>query len=149
MRRTIALALFALALPLVAKAAGGISVPMDQSRRLPINGQAANVVVGNTGIADVRAIDSRTLVVVGKKQGTTNVIVLDHAGRTLFDGEIVVSAGSGSMMTVFRGAEVVQYNCSPYCQSSTAAGENVTSTAAPGGMPYRVETTAPTTSAVP
>ena len=79
MRLKLALAIIALAAPMAAQAASLI-VPIDQSRRLPIGGSAANVVVGNTAIADVRAVDSQTLMVVGKKQGVTNVVVFDAAG---------------------------------------------------------------------
>ena len=126
MRPSIIFALALLAAPLAAQASG-ITVPIDQSRRLPIGGAAASIMVGNKNIADVRAIDTRTLMVVGKKQGVTNVVVFDAAGRTLFDGEIVVSAASGSMVTVYRGAKADEYSCSPYCQSAAAEAEPVIS----------------------
>ena len=116
MRPAIVLALIALAAPAVALAAG-LTVPVDQSRRLHIGGPAANIMVGNTDIADVRAVDSRTLMVVGKKQGVTNVVVFDPSGRTLFDGEVVVSASGGQTVTVYRGAQAAEYACSPFCQS--------------------------------
>ena len=117
MRLKLALAIIALAAPMAAHA-GSLIVPIDQSRRLPIGGSAANVVVGNTAIADVRAVDSQTLMVVGKKQGVTNVVVLDAAGRTLFDGEVSVLAPAGAMMTVFRGTQASEYTCSPHCQAT-------------------------------
>lgn len=117
MRPALALSLLLLAAPLAAHAAG-ITVPIDQSRRLPVGGMAASVVVGNKDIADVRAIDSRTLMVVGKRQGITNIVVFDNAGRQIYEGEVIVSAPSGSMVTVYRGAQAVEYTCSPYCQST-------------------------------
>jgi hypothetical protein len=117
MRTAFALSLLLIAAPLAAHAAG-ITVPIDQSRRLPVGGVAASVVVGNKDIADVRAIDSRTLMVVGKRQGVTNIVVFDVAGRTIYDGEVMVSAPTGSMVTVYRGASAVEYACSPYCQST-------------------------------
>ena len=117
MRLKIALAFIAAVVPMAAQA-GGLTVPIDQSRRLPIRGSAANVVVGNTAIADVRAVDSKTLMVVGKKQGVTNVVVLDASGRTLFDGEVAVTAPAGAMMTVFRGSQASEYVCSPHCQAT-------------------------------
>ena len=120
------LAIALLTAPLAAQAAG-ITVPIDQSRRLPIGGAAARIMVGNKNIADVRAIDTRTLMVVGKKQGVTNVVVFDAAGRTLFDGEVVVSAASGSMVTVYRGSKAEEYACSPYCQSSAPEADPVIS----------------------
>jgi len=132
MRLKLALALIALVAPVAAQA-GSLMVPIDQSRRLPIGGSAANVVVGNTAIADVRAVDSHTLMVVGKKQGVTNVVVLDAGGRTLFDGEVAVVAPAGAMMTVFRGNVASEYACSPHCQATGAqAGGGFTPRASTG-----------------
>jgi hypothetical protein len=122
MRRSIALAALLLAAPFAAQAAG-LTVPIDQSRRLPVAGAAASIVIGNTAIADVRPVDSRTLMVIGKKQGVTNVVVLDEGGRTLYDGEVTVSAGPGSVVTVFRGVEASEYACSPFCQSSSGSDQ--------------------------
>lgn len=116
MRTLIVFTLFASTLAGAAQAAS-LSVPVDQSRRLPIAGQAVNVVVGNTEIADVRVVDSATLMVIGKKAGVTNVVVLDGAGRTLFDDEVLVSAGAGAAVTLFRGPETVEMACSPYCHA--------------------------------
>ena len=127
MRIVLAIALAASTLAGAAQAAS-LSVPVDQSRRLPISGQASNVVVGNTDIADVRVVDASTLMVIGKKAGVTNVVVLDGAGRTLFDDEVQVSAGAGSAVTLFRGAETVEMACSPYCRS---VGDGAAASSAP------------------
>ena len=96
MHRSLRLAvLLLLAAPAAAHAA--LTVPIDQTRRVTFGGTAANIVVGNPDIADVNVIDGRNLMVVGKRFGVTNLVVLDAAGRTLFDSEVVVSAGSGSI----------------------------------------------------
>lgn len=137
MRPILALSLLLLAAPLAAQAAD-ITVPIDQSRRLPVGGSAASIMIGNKDIADVRAIDTRTLMVVGKKQGVTNIVVFDAAGRTLYEGEVVVSAPTGSMVTVYRGARAEEFSCSPYCQSSAAS-----STPAPVTTVPLVTTAAP------
>lgn len=118
MHRPLRLAiLFLLAAPLAAQAA--VNVPLDQTRRVSFGGAAANIVVGNPDIADVNVIDARNLMVVGKRFGVTNLVVLDASGRTLFDSEIVVSAGAGSMVTVVSGAQTVDYACTPDCQRVT------------------------------
>jgi Flp pilus assembly secretin CpaC len=111
--RLAALLLFTAA-PVAAQAA--VTVPLDQTRRLSFAGSAANVVVGNPQIADVNVIDARNLMVVGKRFGVTNLVVLDAAGRTLFDSEIVVSAGEGAMVSVSRGVQTFDYACAPNCQ---------------------------------
>jgi hypothetical protein len=107
------------AAPLAAQAA--VTVPLDQTRRLSFAGSAANVVVGNPQIADVNIIDARNLMVVGKRFGVTNLVVLDANGRTLFDSEVVVSAGEGAMVSISRGVQTFDYACTPNCQP--VAGE--------------------------
>lgn len=114
MRRLAPLALLLLAAPIAAQAA--MTVPMDQSRRVPLTGVMDTVVVGNKDIADVVTISSRSLMVVGKRPGATNLVVLDANGRTLFDSEIVVSAGAGSMVSAYRGGQLTGYACTPVCQ---------------------------------
>jgi len=116
MRRSATAILLALIAPATALAA--VSVPIDQSRKVFFSGQAANVVVGNPGIADVSIIDSRTVLVTGKRFGTTNIVVMDALGRTLFDSEILISAGEGARVSVYRGVRTENYSCSPYCQST-------------------------------
>lgn len=108
----------------------GLSVPINQSRILPFSGVADAVVIGNTEIADVRVIDSRTAVVIGKRPGVTNVIVRDAAGRTLLNEQILVSANLGSTVTVYRGGQVQELACSPYCQGGAAADAAATPAAA-------------------
>jgi Flp pilus assembly secretin CpaC len=147
MHRPLRLAiLFLLATPLAAQAA--VTVPLDQTRRVSFGGAAANIVVGNPDIADVNVIDARNLMVVGKRFGVTNLVVLDVDGRTLFDSEIVVSAGSGSMVSVTRGVQNFDYACTPNCQQ--VAGEAPTvltppaaSAAAPAPAPAAPAAPAP------
>jgi hypothetical protein len=133
----------------VAAVAAGLTVPVDQSRRLPINGAAASIVVGNDDIAAVKAVDTRTLMVVGKRQGVTNVVVLDAGGRTLFDGEIVVSANTSAMVTVFRGAQSSQYACAPYCTLREGAGSGSPAAPASAGVPIETVTAEPAPAATP
>ncbi len=97
-------------------------MPVDQTRRLAIAGSAANIAVGNKDIADVKAIDSRTLMVIGKKPGITNVVVFDAQGRTLYDEEIQVAPAPGAVVTVYRGSKPSDYACSPYCQTVQPGG---------------------------
>lgn len=119
------------AAPIAAQAA--VTVPLDQTRRLSFAGTAANVVVGNPQIADVNIIDARNLMVVGKRFGVTNLVVLDAAGRTLFDSQIVVSAGEGAMVSVSRGVQTLDYACTPNCQP--VAGEAAATPLTPPAQP--------------
>ena len=103
--------------PVIARA---IAVPLDYSTRLHISGSAASVVVGNPAIADVTVVDSHTLYVQGRGLGSTNVIVLDRAGRTLFADDVLVGS-PGAHVTVYHGADRDDFACSPRCTSSTPA----------------------------
>lgn len=116
MRTALILAL-ALAVSPMAAQADDMTVPVNQSRVLPFSGAVQDVVVGNTEIADIRVIDTRTVVLIGKRAGVTNVMLLDSQGRALFNQQVVVSTNSGSAVTVYRGGETVEMACSPYCQS--------------------------------
>ena len=144
MHRSLRLAvLLLLAAPAAAHAA--LTVPIDQTRRVTFGGTAANIVVGNPDIADVNVIDGRNLMVVGKRFGVTNLVVLDAAGRTLFDSEVVVSAGSGSMVSITRGVQNFDYACTPNCQQ--VAGEAPTVLTPPATQPQAPSVSAPASAA--
>jgi Flp pilus assembly secretin CpaC len=108
------LALIASAAPLAAVAAP-LNVPVDQVRRLSFSGMAASVSPGNPAIADVNVVDEQTILVVGKKPGVTNLIVLDRAGRTLFNDRVVVMAADTNGVSISRGGKVTAYACTPHC----------------------------------
>jgi len=122
MRRTLAVAFSALILASVAApaAAGGLAVPLDGAVRLNLKGSAADVVVGNPAVADVAIVDSRTVVVLGRAHGTTNLLVFDGARRLLWDGSVTVTAPAGRI-TVHRGGESHQYACLSRCEAAAEA----------------------------
>jgi Flp pilus assembly secretin CpaC len=121
---------FTLAVPLVVALVGGLGVaslpqaalamlvPINHAERVDLHGDAASVVVGNQTIASVTVIDSHTLYIMGRGPGSTNVIVLDKAGRTLFTGEVTVAA-QGSNVSLYRGDKRIQVNCTYGCIEST------------------------------
>lgn len=120
LNRTLATAVIAASLPLSALAAP-LNVPVDQVRKVTFAGLAASVSPGNPGIADVNVVDEQTILVVGKKPGVTNLIVLDRAGRTLFNDRIVVTGGDGNAVTISRGGKTTVYACAPTCTDTTGA----------------------------
>jgi hypothetical protein len=120
MRRAAVLAALVLLAPLAIPAASqagtsGMQVPLDQSRRVPFSGSAASVIPGNPDLIYTNIVSPTDVRVVGRKLGVTNLVVLDSRGATLFDREIVVSAGDGSVVTVYRGGAATDYACAPYC----------------------------------
>src|SRR5688572_3287732 len=73
-----------------------LSVEVDEAARVQLRGPAGSVIVGNPLIADVTVVDSNTLYITGKGYGVTEVVAVDSIGRTVFQSEVVVTAGSGA-----------------------------------------------------
>ncbi len=115
--RRFALALLAAALAPVSALAAGLSVPLNEAVRVTLPTQAHDVIVGNPAIADVTVADAHHLVLTGKTDGVTNVIVTDVRGRTIFDRQIVVSAGDLEGVTLINGPTVSTYACAATCRS--------------------------------
>ena len=129
--RKIALSL-ALALAPAAALAASLAVPLDQSALVTLSAPAHNIVLGNPSIADVSVSDGRHLVVTGKGKGVTNLIVTDAGGRTIFDRQIVVGAGSGDRVLLINGASLVRYSCTLGCEQM---GESEAGPAGAGPAP--------------
>jgi len=104
--------------------AAPVTVPLDQARRIAFAGAAASVVVGNHNIADVNVVDERTVMVVGKRRGMTNVVILDRAGRPLFDSEVVVAASDASTVTINRAGVAATYACVVTCEQVGGAAQS-------------------------
>jgi len=91
-----------------------IMVPINHATRINVRGVAASVVVGNPSIASVTVVDTHTLYIMGRGPGSTNVVVLDKSGRTLFTQDVTVSA-SGAHISLYRGEKRIQVSCSYGC----------------------------------
>ena len=98
-----------------------LTVRLDQSAPVRLSAPARDVVVGNPNIADITMLDSRHLVVMGKAYGVTNLLVMDAAGRTILDRQVVVSS-SDSAMAYYRGGQTVSYACAERCERVGGSG---------------------------
>jgi Flp pilus assembly secretin CpaC len=114
----IALATIALAWAAVASSASAetLKVGLDHSTRLPVR-DAASVIVSNPSVADVMVVDNNTVFVLGKTFGSTDIVVLNHAGRAVFNGDVEVT-DPRSNVAVFRGTERTDFSCSDSCAKS-------------------------------
>lgn len=67
-----------------------VAVPQNKSRLVEIPGSAKKISVGNPEVADILILRSNKIYVLGKKLGTTNVIVWDSRDRliTVLDVEV-------------------------------------------------------------
>ncbi|HYD28562.1 pilus assembly protein N-terminal domain-containing protein [Brevundimonas sp.] len=98
---------------------GRISVEIDQARRVQLSGPAGSVIVGNPEIADVTVVDANTLYITGKGYGVTEVVAVDQIGRTVFQSQVVVTAGDGAgRVRVWRGAQSTEMACAASCSPS-------------------------------
>lgn len=96
--------------------AGGLSIEMDQSTTIRLSRAATGVVVGNAGVADVIVHDPKLLIIMGKSVGETHVLVVGEDGRTLYSGNITVSAGqTAGVLTVQRGNDIQTSICNTRC----------------------------------
>ena len=98
--------------------AQSLNVEIDRSARVALRGSAASVIVGNPAIADVTVVDANTLFVTGKGYGVTEVIAVDGIGRTIYQGEIIVTGGSTGSVRVWRGAQATELACAASCSAS-------------------------------
>lgn len=113
----VALAAAMMAAPALAQSRN-LTVEIDRAQRVQLNGVASSVVVGNPQIADVTVVDANTLFVIGKGYGVTEVVAVDAIGRTLFQGEIAVTAGSTGAVRVWRGGQATEMACAQTCAPS-------------------------------
>jgi Flp pilus assembly secretin CpaC len=109
-----------LAVPAIAIAqAARISVEIDQAQRVQLSGPAGSVIVGNPDIADVTVVDANTLYITGKGYGVTEVVAVDPVGRTVFQSQVVVTAGDGAgRVRMWRGAQATEMACAASCSAS-------------------------------
>lgn len=100
-----------------------LNVEIDQAQRVQLRGPAGSVIVGNPAIADVTVVDANTLYITGKGYGVTEIVAVDTLGRTVFQSQIVVTAGSGAgMVRVWRGAQATEMACAASCSPSLRSG---------------------------
>lgn len=101
---------------------GRISVEVDQAQRVQLSGPAGSVIVGNPAIADVTVVDANTLYITGKGYGVTEIVAVDSIGRTVFQSQVVVTAGSGvGQVRVWRGGQATEMACASSCSPSVRA----------------------------
>ena len=94
-----------------------IIVQRGFSELISIPGEINNVAVGDAEIIDAQPLTSNTFLLNAKKQGTTNLIVIDDVGRALFRARVHVRAVDiwpGYPVTVSFGTGLAHsYVCDP------------------------------------
>ncbi len=108
-----------------------VSVEIDHSTRVQLRGAAGSVIVGNPNIADVTVVDANTLYITGKGYGVTEIVAVDGIGRTLFHGEVVVTAPAAGQVRVWRGGQLTEMACATSCAATIRSPTDGGASAAP------------------
>ena len=106
-----------------AHASEPITVVVDRAKILRLTEPAGTIVLGNPAIADATMSDDRTLVLTGKSFGSTNLVILDGAGRQIADETILVRAATDQAVTVYKGVKRETLSCAPVCQQTANVGD--------------------------
>jgi Flp pilus assembly secretin CpaC len=116
---------FALALamtaatPLTAAAQSrSMEVEIDRVQRVQLRGAASSVIVANPDVADVTVVDASTLFITGRGFGSTELVVVDAIGRTLFQTVVNVTSPAEGHVRVWRGGQSVDMACGASCTPS-------------------------------
>lgn len=96
--------------------AQSMTLEVDQTQPLRTTSPVTGVVIGNASIADVIVHDPKTLFIMGKSVGTTQVLAVDARGRTVYSGRIQVRASDeAGLLTVMRGKNSSTALCVERC----------------------------------
>lgn len=105
-----------------------LSIPLNNAERLKIRGTAKDVIIANPAVADVTVLEPDQFIIIGKQAGRTTLLILDSQERVLLSSMVVVSDGSGGLVTVHapRGDAIRQddYACAQNC--TLIEGSNAT-----------------------
>jgi Flp pilus assembly secretin CpaC len=94
--------------------AQSLLVPVGEARTIKLETDANTAVIGDIDIADARIAFGDTVVLIGKHQGTSNLIVYDDSGREIHNSTImVVSASDKNVVALITGSRRTILDCSP------------------------------------
>ena len=87
-----------------------LSIPLNNAERLKIRGTAKDIIIANPAVADVTVLEPDQFIIIGKQAGRTTLLILDSQERVLLSSMVVVSDGSGGLVTVHapRGDTIKQ-----------------------------------------
>lgn len=99
-------------------------IDYDQSTVLRLDRPAKTVVVGNPLVADALLVSDKTVYVLGRMFGNTNVIAVDAEGNEIANTRVTVGAPMMAQVTLYRGP-LGQQNmaCAPHCERTVTQGD--------------------------
>ena len=130
-------ALAALISALAGPAFATVNVRLDQNTLMDLRAPAGTVLIGHPGVVDVNLLTPTRIAILGRGYGQTNVIIMDRMGRVILQQDVEVTRPSDAV-SVYRGAQVSAFTCSPACAPAPApsgGGQAAPSGAGGGASP--------------
>jgi Flp pilus assembly secretin CpaC len=108
-----------------AKLPGYMRVDYEQSSVVHLDKPVKTVLVGNPLIADAMLINEKTIYVLGRMFGNTNIIAIDSTGAEILNTRVTVGTPTMAQVTLYRGAQG-QRNlaCAPHCERTVTQGDS-------------------------
>lgn len=103
--------------------AGQFTVETGKTKPLRLKQEAGSVVIGNPNVADVSVHNNKLIFISGKTFGTTNLIIFDSDGKTIYTSDIVVTTNTANLVTLNRGGETFTFDCAPNCRAGLSVGD--------------------------
>jgi hypothetical protein len=102
-----------------------ITVNVDDAQTLKLPDKVATIIIGNPLIADATLQNGGILVVTGKSFGSTNMMALDRAGKTVMNTTVQVTGPKTStLVVVYKGVNRESYSCTPECSPRITLGDD-------------------------
>ena len=99
-------------------------IDFDQTSVVRLDRAVKTVLVGNPAIADAQLVDPKTVYVLGRMFGQTNIVALDAAGAEVLNTRITVGVSNNQVVTLYRGAQGQRtLACSPRCERTLTQGD--------------------------
>lgn len=126
MRKLAQIALMGLATLAVAQTATAqqFIVEAHKTKQLNLRGQAATIVIGDPRVADVAVHDENLIFITGRTFGTTNLLIYNADGKSIFDGDVVVTTNTSNFLSINRAGQTNSYDCTPRCRSIVSIGDD-------------------------
>jgi hypothetical protein len=102
-----------------------VTVSIDDAQTLKLPEKVSTIIIGNPLIADASLQSGGLLVITGKGFGSTNLLALDRAGKTVMNTTVTVTAPTASsIVVVYKGTARESYSCTPDCSPRITLGDD-------------------------
>jgi hypothetical protein len=103
-------------------AAEELLVNTDETKVVRPSAKPGTIVIGNPSIVDA-TMENGNLFIQGKAFGSTNMIILDAAGKEIGNYDVTVRISGNHNVAVFKAGGRYSYTCAPLCQEAVQVGD--------------------------